>query len=162
MKRRTYRRRPEFESLESMVLLSGIAAAEHEHHAAAAMVATKPVREALISLSGTASGTYRSGRAAGSPYTFTGKGTVSPLGRATVSGSLQLAVSAPTGQITVATRHGKIFASLSTSGLGAPVFYSITGGTGRFAGATGHGAGDLNIVQGHGKGPANGRFTITF
>src|SRR5262249_16282228 len=109
MKRLMFRRRPEFESLESMLLLSGVAAAGHPYHAAAAMVAShRPVRDAVVSLSGTASGTYRAGRATGL-FTFTGKGTVSPPGHATVKGSFLM----PNGQITISTRHGKVFANLS-------------------------------------------------
>jgi len=158
MKRLMFRRRLELEPLESMVSLSGIVAAEHTNHAAAAMVATKPVSDAVVSLSGTAKGTYRSGRAAGSAFTFTGTGTVTPLGHATLKGSLLI----PTGQLTVSTRHGKVFANLSTAGLGTPVSYTITGGTRQFASASGNGEGILTVIPAHGKGPAHGRFTITF
>jgi hypothetical protein len=162
MKRLTIRWRPELESLESMVLLSGVAgAAERPAYAAAAMVATRPVSNAVVSLSGSASGTYRAGRALGSPYSFSGKGNISPLGRASVKGSLQLA--AQTGQMTVATRHGKIFANLSTpGGVGPPVNYTITGGTGQFAGASGTGTGVLSTSPSHGRGPAHGGFLILF
>jgi hypothetical protein len=162
MNRMTYRRRPEFESLESMVLLSGVAAAGR--HAAAALVATRPVTDALVSLSGTAAGTYRSGKAAGSPVTFTARGSVSPLGKAKVTGSLQLSIASPTGTMTIAAGHNKVFANLSTKGLGAPVFINITitGGAGKFAGASGSGEAIVNIVPANGKGPAHGHLTITF
>jgi hypothetical protein len=114
----------------------------------------------VVNLSGTASGTYRAG-GAGS-FNFSGKGTVSPLGRATVKGSLLM----PTGQMTIATRHGKVFANLSTTGLSTTVLntsvsYTITGGTGQFAGASGTGAGFLSISPAHGKGAAHGRFVIS-
>jgi hypothetical protein len=154
MKRLMFRRRPELESLESMVLLSGMVAAEHPHHAAAAIFAThQPVTHAVVSLSGTARGTYR---ATGSGFTFTGTGTVSPLGHSTLKGSLLI----PTGQLTVSTRHGKVFANLSLPQLGAPVSYTITGGTGQFAGASGNGAGILSFVPAHGRAAAHGRFSI--
>jgi hypothetical protein len=158
MKRLLSRRRPEFEALESMLLLSGASATDH-HPAAAAAVGRPSL--ALGSLFGTASGTYSFGRAAGAPVTFSGKGNVSPLGRATVRGSLQLAVASPSGRMIISARHGKVFADLSTAGLGAPVFYTITGGTGRWAGAAGLGEAIVNTVPSHGKGPAHGRLTIT-
>ena len=153
MKRRTIRRRPEFESLESMVLLSGVAAAGD--HAVAALVATKPVTHAAVSLSGTARGTYHS--KAGALTTFTAQGTISPLGKATAKGSIQL--STGTGSLTLSTKHGKVLANLSTTGLGAPVFLTITGGTGQYAAASGSAEALVSFSPGrHG----NGHLAITF
>jgi hypothetical protein len=64
--------------------------------------------------------------------------------------------------MTISTRRGKIFANLGTTGLGALISYTITGGTGRYAGSTGTGEGSLSILPAHGKGPPHGRFRITF
>jgi hypothetical protein len=153
--------RPEFDSLESMVLLSGLAAVGHRAHGAA-MVRIEPALDVAVGLSGTARGTYHSGKALGSPVSFSGKGPVTPLGHATVKGSLQLDVQMPTGQITLTARHTRIFANLSTAGLGQPFFYTITGGTGQFAGVSGSGVASVSTVPAHGKGPAHGHFTITF
>src|SRR5439155_17428363 len=96
----------------------------------------------------------------GSPVTFTAKGTINPLGRATVKGSLLL--SSGTGNLTISAKRNKVFANLSTTGLGALVFVTITGGTGQFAGASGSAEATVTTVPANGKGPAHGHLTITF
>src|SRR5262245_33067420 len=138
MIRKKFSRRPELESLETMVLLSGVSVLRHS--GVAVLVAREPQSSGPILLSGTARGTFRSGRGAGAPTSFSAKGSIGPLGKATLKGSLQFHVANPTGSVTLSVKNkGKLFASLSTQGLGSPVFYTITGGTGAFAGDSGSG-----------------------
>ena len=158
MKRLMYRRRPQFESLESMVLLSGTAVAVHP--AAAAMVAMEPASTIPASISGTVKGTYHAGKAAGSPVTFTSSGMVSPLGHVTLKGSLQL--STTSGNLILSTKHGKVQAGAVVKTFPTIFTYTITGGTGRFAGATGSGLVSTNVDAFAGSGQSHGHFAITF
>jgi hypothetical protein len=186
MIRKRFRRRPEFDSLETMVLLSGISVVEHT--GVAALVA--PVAKSggskstttPIVLSGTAKGTFQTGRGAGAPTSFNAKGVITPLGHATLKGSIQPALFAqisrqhipitvgtgkgvpsnspahPTGTVTLAVRkHGKVFASLSTQGSGSPVFYRITGATGTYTNVSGSGEAIITTT-----GSSHGKLTITF
>ena len=55
----------------------------------------------------------------------------------------------PTGTVTltgVGKKHGKVFASVSTAGPYSPVYYTITGATGEYAGDTGSG---VALVSSH-------------
>jgi hypothetical protein len=156
MIRKKFCRRPELESLEAMVLLSGTSVVRHS--GVAALVAPVAKTAGPIVLSGSARGTFQAEGGAGAPTSFSGKGHISPLGNATLKGSLQLAIANPTGSVTLTVKkHGQLFASLSTKGLGSPVFYTITGGTGTFAGDSGSGEAILTT-----KGSSHGRVTITF
>jgi hypothetical protein len=65
--------------------------------------------------------------------------------------------------VSSATRkHGEITASLTTAGPDEPVFYTITGSSGTFAGDTGVGESILTLTPARGKGPAHGKVTVTF
>ena len=157
MKRTRLRRRPELESLETVVLLSGISGA-------AANVAREPLAGGPIVLSGIASGTYKTTKI-GEPTTFSEKGVISPLGKATIKGSIDYLEVNPTGTVTltgVGKKHGKVFASVSTAGPYSPVYYTITGATGEYAGDTGSGVALVSSAPAKGKGPAHGKVTITF
>jgi hypothetical protein len=158
MIRKRLRRRPELESLETMVLLSGISALEH--HGAAAMVARETQAGGLITLSGTAKGTFK---AAGKSDNFLATGSLSPLGKISLKGSVNFA--AGTGSLIIAStgrKHGKITASLTPNGPTNPVPYKITSASGIFAGDTGSGEAVFDAVTAHGKGPAHGKVTIIF
>jgi hypothetical protein len=156
MIRKKFGRRPELESLEAMVLLSGTSVVRHS--VGAALVAPVAKTSGPIVLSGTARGTFQSGRGAVAATSFSAKGPISPLGKATLRGTLQLQTANPTGSVTLTVKkHGQLFASLTTKGLGSPVFYTITGGTGTFAGDSGSGEAILTT-----SGSSHGKVTITF
>jgi hypothetical protein len=158
MMRQRFCRRPEVESLESMVLLSGLSIAQRP--GAAALVAHEAQTSSPVQISGTAKGTYAAGRAVGAPVHFSAKGSLTPVGRATLTGTLQLATASPSGTLTISVKkQGKVFASLTTAGLGSPVFYTITGGTGTLAGESGSGEALVTTVP---TGRGRGRFTIDF
>jgi hypothetical protein len=158
MIRKRIRRRPELESLETMVLLSGISALEH--HGAAAMVARETQAGSVITLSGTAKGTFK---AAGTSDNFLAKGSISPLGKISLKGTVNFAAS--TGSLIIAStgrKHGKITASLTPNGPQNPVSYTITSASGIFASDTGSAEAVFSTVAAKGKGPAHGKVTITF
>src|SRR5262249_13942181 len=130
------------------------------NHATVAVVAIEAASAVFINLSGTATGKYRSGKTAGSPVTFSGKGTVTPLGHVTLNGSLQH--STTSGDLTLSTKHGKVFVEL-TSLVFPPFFtYTVTGGTRRLAGATGIGTVSTDVGAFADNGQSHGRFVITF
>ena len=151
MARKLVRRRPEVESLETMVLLSGITASE-------------PLSGGAVVLSGIAKGTYKTAKV-GEPTTFSEKGTISPLGKVTIKGSIDYLEVHPSGTVTLSSaskKHGTITASLTTAGPFSPVFYTITSATGIFAGDTGSGESVLMTTPAKGRGPAHGKVTLTF
>ena len=163
MIRKTVRRRPELESLESMLLLSGIAV--DGHHAAAALVApaiTSP-------LSGTASGTFRVSKSeqAGAPVSFMTQGNISPVGHLTAKGTFPLFASTAPQSVIISTRHAKVTATLGAVQFGTPVAYQITGATGKYKFLVGDsGEATLTVeppVNGTDEGqfPNKGHFTIT-
>ncbi len=161
MVRKELRRRPELESLETMVLLSGISAVDHA--GGEAMLAREPVADASIVLVGTAKGTYKTSSSFLS--TFNEKGTISPLGKVKIKGSIQYGILHPTGTVTVSSatkKHGKITASLTTAGPDDPVFYTITSSSGIFAGDTGSGESLETLTIAKGKGPVHGKVTVMF
>ncbi|MFI5457598.1 MAG: hypothetical protein ACHRXM_19320 [Isosphaerales bacterium] len=160
MIRRSFRRRLEFESLESMLLLSGIAATGH--HAAAVLLAKVAQSSSPILLQGTIRGTYQSASALGGVTRFTATGSLTPVGSVTLKGSLNYTLKTPGGTATISTKHGNIKANLSTGAVGSPVIYHITGGTGKYVGASGSGEAIFTTVPIKGKGPAHGKVTITF
>jgi hypothetical protein len=156
--RKLVRRRPEFESLESLTLLSGFATATHS---VAAEVAERATNLGPIVLAGTARGTYRSGATAGSPVTFSATGNISPLGRSTIKGSFQVTVLNPTGTVVIsAGRRGAVTADLGGTASSNVVRYTITGGSGRFAGATGSGTATITFSSPDAQG--RGRYSTTF
>lgn len=133
------RRRPEFECLESMRLLSGVGGA------AADAVVPNPLH-----LAGSVHGTYH---VKGIVSTSKGSGSISPLGHVTESGkSLFLA---GTGSDTMSTKQGKLFVDLSVRPLGSAFAgtYTIVGGTKAYAGETGSGNVLVTLVgtSTHGK-----------
>lgn len=193
MNRRKHQLRPVLEALESVELLSGIAAAAtpsvrhlpihhlpihhmpiHHmpvypiHHQRLAQHGSRPAAisgaatDAAVALSGVEKGTYRV-PGGGATAIFSGKGKVRPLGTATVSGTLDLAVESTTGQLTISDgSHGKLYASVKVLGSGPDYTYQITGGTKSFAGDTGSGVVTTELVPtGQGATP-HGRFVLEF
>ena len=161
MAHKRFHRRPEVESLETMVLLSGVSAVEHP--GVPAMMVIDPQVANPIVITGTAKGTYRSSSAG--LTAFSDKGTLSPLGKVALKGSINYGAASPTGAVTIVSaskKHGKITASLSTLGPNQPVFFTITGSSGIYAGDTGSGEVLLSVVKAKGKGPAHGKATLTF
>ncbi len=65
-----------------------------------------------------------------------------------------------TGSAILRSLKGAVFTNLSTSGPGSLVIYTITGGSGTFAGASGHGVATFTSVPS--RNPVLGKFTITF
>ena len=178
MTRRKSERRPEFESLESMELLSGLGmtapgelaqvrAAEHRiemvqrhelareranmRHMAKAHQTGGPAPGSMLNLSGTVVGTYRV--VGGTSAAFNGHGVISPIGNARLSGRVS-AVPGGGGQLALTfPGRGKIFVTV-TGQTGANTFsYEITGGLKNFAGDTGKGVAvlesPLTSLRGH-------------
>ncbi len=160
MTHKRFHRRPEVESLETMVLLSGFRGVEHG--GVPAMAGPHAVADTAIVLLGSAKGTYKSGIGIGLANTFSAKGNLSPLGKITLKGSINYNAVNPTGTVTLSSairKHGKTTASLRTQGVFHPVFYTITGATGTYAGDTGSGEVLLSSTATRGR---NGKVTMTF
>jgi hypothetical protein len=151
--RKSVRRRPELESLESIALLSGIPTAAHP--GVAALVDHLPQARKTIKLSGTVKGTYSASLFG--PVKFSAQGTVSPLGSVTATGSLNVLVVHPSGTMTVKTSHGNINVKMSENFLGGPVTVTINGGTSRYLGAHGTGSGSITRT-----GVTHGTFSLKF
>jgi hypothetical protein len=159
MIRRKFRRRPDFESLESMQLLSGAGVASSHAMALHPMVQQARAHQTVgepragvpLSLSGVVQGRYRI--TGGAAATFSGRGKLGSAGMAQLRGTIAL-VSAGNGELTLSFgRRGKIFANVTGGALGGDFTYQITGGTRSFAGDTGSGAATVQIPglrpQGH-------------
>jgi len=167
MTRRNHRKTLEFESLESMELLSVAGMARPhamvphlgETHARVHRIRKGPVPGVALTLSGSGQGTYRM-VGGGSAAIFTGRGTFSEVGGARLQGRIALNASGNSGEMTLNLgRRGKLFVSVlgpTTSGGG--ITYRITGGTRAFAGDTGGGAGVVTFAP---SGIARGHFALT-
>lgn len=144
MIQRKSKRNPEFESLESMQLLSGAGAAVHHAmvHDRVAQVHRAPVGDVALNLSGTVQGTYRV--VGGAAARFNGRGMVSPLGKAHLKGKISLTSSG--GQLTLNFgRRGKVFAAVGGGTTAGGYLYQITGGTRTFAGDSGTGVAIVSL-----------------
>ena len=151
--RNTLQRRPGFEALESMTLLSGLAGA---------VGATAAPNPSLIHLTGsiriqvTRQAIIQQFKHHLPAPPEKGSGSISPIGHVTGSGldlmSLALANSA---SLTLAAKTGKIIVAISgvtDAGTGFAGEYTIAGGTKAYAGATG--SGNILITF-----PIRGKFT---
>lgn len=154
MIRKTVRRRPEFESLESMVLLSGMAmGTEHAVAAPVAIDATSP-------LAGTVVGRYHIAKSG--EISFSAKGNLSPAGHLKLRGKLPSITDIGPQSLTMTTRHGRITAALSALALGMPETYQITDATGKYKVLIGDsGVAALSAVN-SARTPTKGYFAITF
>jgi hypothetical protein len=105
-----------------------------------------------LTLKGQVSGVWSASQVvpdAGSDQSLTGSGSVQPLGAVGASADLQLpgfvALGQAQGRLTLANTHGSITLALvgpPQQGFGGPpasLTYTITGGTGKYAGASGAG-----------------------
>jgi hypothetical protein len=143
MKSKPKQRRPEVESLESMTLLSGVAAMVH------------PAAPQTLHLVGTLHGTFTSTRGAG-PSSVTASGTLTPLGKVNFTGKLPTAsLSATSGNVSLSNKQGKLLIGLNVVGLSGT--YTINGGTKAYAGDTGTGSFSIALIS-----AKNGKFTATF
>src|SRR6516225_2899517 len=106
MIRKANRRRPELEPLESKLLLSGISTVMHK--GVPALVLSHAHIDNSIAVSGMIKGTFKSGKLPGSPTTFNGQGTVSPVGHVTFKGSLKITIDNPKATATISTGKGRI------------------------------------------------------
>lgn len=151
---RTARRwRPEVEALEDRTLLSGTAGLSLTAVRAAALV--RPVHHAAhprLALRGQVTGTWATRPTlpdTGTEQQLSGGGTVRPLGSVRAAGTLRtpgfVATGHTTGTLTLANAGGRV--TLQLTGPPQPGFsqppptfhYTIAGGTGRYAGASGGG-----------------------
>lgn len=131
--RKTTRRSPEVESLESLMLLStGMAGSHHVK----VPVQVVPAHVALV---GTI---HASGHLSGSVATVGGSGNLSPVGSS--SFQIKADLNNPPSSVTLSTKHGKLYLVSNTTtplvqGSSGSVSYQVKGGTGSYVGATGSG-----------------------
>ena len=128
-------------------------------HVPSMVAAAVPLVES-IQWSGTVKGTFH--ETGSSSWQFFAKGTLSPGGKSTLTGSIDFDIQPRTGTMTVATKRGKVTADLTTGGMGEPVNYSVKAGTGQYVHTTGEGDAEFVIVQRRGKGAPHGTITIHF
>jgi hypothetical protein len=139
-----FRRRPQVESLESMTLLSGASAAVGGSIAA--------MTSQVLHLDGMIKGTYHEHLPipdVGKSYTFTGSGQINPLGRSSLSGSVQtlgfIASGHAHGTLVLSNAHGSVTLQLTGpaqqgfASLPHTFSYTITSASGKFKGDTGSG-----------------------
>jgi hypothetical protein len=166
--RKTLQRRPGFDALESMTLLSGLTgagvatAAHNPIHLTGSMTIGTSIQSLKMAL-----------RQHSLNPAEKGSGSISPLGHVTGSGNglspFALATGAPSsGSFTLTAKTGKVFVSMIgltpvDNGFGpipqttiiAAGKYTITGGTGAYAGETGSGTVQITV-------PVRGKFTAIF
>jgi hypothetical protein len=146
------RKRPQLEALEAMTLLSAampqttalVAASSHKLH---------------LALSGSIGGPSSSAVTnpdVGASFSLDGSGRVAPLGQVSSTGSLHLTGFIATGHATgtLTLRNAKGTVTLALTGPSQPGFsgppsslsYTVTGGTGLYAKATGRGTATLAVT----------------
>jgi hypothetical protein len=139
-------RRPEFETLESMTLLSGLAG-----------VAVSAPDPKIIHLAGTLGLAIEVQHHHVVSLFEKGAGSIHPLGHVTEKGDTDLLGFSETATLTLRAKNGKLFVSIGpSSDWGSETLeYTITGGTKAYAGATGSGSFQSSLL-------GNGKFTVTF
>jgi hypothetical protein len=153
MVRRSTRRRPVLELLGAGVLLSESSVIRSG--GLAALTATGSREKAAVELHGGAiNGSCHGGKGPGSPLNLNGRGVVQSLGLTSLSfqGTLQLGAASPEGSDVLSTKGGRIttvFAAarqpisgptaFGPKGVEVPLNYTITGGSGKWAGASSSG-----------------------
>jgi hypothetical protein len=173
--RRKRDRRPQLETLESMTLLSGIAAGLH--HLAAVDIAgltSRPATPTKISLNGVLTGTYHvksPNPDVGANDTFFGHGKIRPLGTADVTGHAHSLGNVATGKarglLVISTPQGSLTLRLegpNQKGL-APLpdrfRFKITNASGSYLKDRGHGTVVL-VLDPAKAGADHGTFTMVF
>lgn len=149
IRKKSTRRRPTVESLESMTLLSTVTAGMlHAAKAPPVIVAPTP---AVVVLSGTI---HASGKVTGAGTgTASGSGNLGKVGTASFKVSIDL--KNPPSAVTLTTKHGKLYLAgdntLFTGSTSGTSHYTITGGTGSYLHATGSGnvSGSYSLLRGN-------------
>jgi hypothetical protein len=147
--------RPRVESLESMLLLSTLFAEASKHNKPPAHVAPKPYGE--LPLVGTIKGT---GSVTGNTVSFSASGSIKAIGSTSIKVTGNLAI--PTSEnVTLSAKKGKVYLTVSQIALAnsQTLTYTVTGGTGTYAGATGSGTiqATLGTIKGN-KAPITLKF----
>jgi len=142
--KKSTRRRPELESLESLMLLSASGA----HHGGRPPAHVAPV---TVALSGTI---HATGQIQGNHLTVKGSGDLNPVGHATLQYSTR--VDNPSLSVTLETKHGKLLlvgdSPIATATTSGSTHYRVIGGTGSYTQATGSGTASVALGT-----PHNGR-----
>jgi hypothetical protein len=166
MIRKTRRLRPSFESLESMVLLSGFSAGTH--HAAPALLTRLPAASTVTNVSGKLTGTSTfAGPGNSQTIGVKGSGVVGPFGHTTVKGSFLISAPNPqnpslTGTFTLTTSKGNVVVDATETPLGkVPLSMTVTKGTKHFNGIDGSGSGSLDWTITKERPKLSGKFTLT-
>jgi len=147
-----------------MELLSGAGMAVPQtgipNHVAQVHRATnEAVGDVALTLSGTIRGPYYA-LGAGSAVGFTGRGTVSPIGKGQVQGRIDLSTPSKSGLMTLQFgKRGKVFASITGTQSQGVYLYQITGGTRTFTGDTGNGLAVVDILSANAT-QTRGRFSL--
>ena len=162
---RKSKRHLEFESLETMELLSGagtaLSHAMAHHLMPQAHRGTRPsVGGGALDLSATVQGNYHV--AGKSAVNFTGRGPINTLGNAHLQGKIGYGAAAGSGKFTLNFgKRGKVSAIITGQTDTNTYNYQIIGGTRTFAGDSGSGVAVVNILSASG-GQSRGRFALTF
>ncbi len=164
--RKTWGRIPQLESLETMALLSGVAAAAH-HHVAAEVAPPGglpmiPVGSTALEISGTAQGGYvrfQRNPDTGSTYRFFASGQLTPLGSTIETGTIKapgfIRGELATGTVHILAAKGTVTLQLTqepttTSTAASPIVYhfnyGITKATGAYKGDQGAGTVDVTLT----------------
>ncbi len=141
------RSQPSVEALESLTMLSTVPGG---HGAVAAVDGLHRGHAAEFRLQASGSDALDLSTTSSEPTTFDGYGQVRPLGPVRVTGTFHLLITSgvPSGTVTVSNSEGSVELRLKSPGFPASngyfhaptVFtYTIDGGTGAYAGASGHG-----------------------
>lgn len=146
--RRSFRRRPELERLESVALLSGFSTAPHP--GAAGFVEHASQSTSPITLNGVFNGTYKVPLYF-QPTTFDAAGSINPLGKFSVNGALPLHSPNFISAATFVSPAGTIEITLTQNNVQSTTYQiKITGGTGIYQGASGGGSGNISqYPKGH-------------
>jgi hypothetical protein len=160
MMRKRSRRRPEFEAMEKLVLLSG--ASIVGQYGVAALFAREPRVSGPIVLAGRAEGKYKMNRGETEIHFEVNRADIRPLGKLTsIKGSVELNPQGGySGEARFSVAGGGISTSLSSSGPDT-LLYTITSGHGKFKGATGSGVVAFSFQPSRGN-PHAGKYTFTF
>jgi hypothetical protein len=157
MARKGHRRYIDFESLESLALMS-VAAGTHQEHLLALIA--REQAGGPVQLVGTVKGTYHSKRGAGAPMEINAKGPLNSIGRLTVKGTITLSSTKPAGSSTLSGKQGKLHTaaigdwSLSATNNGRGGLYYQPPGT--------PGGGDTGVPGQPPNAPVTGDDDVTF
>jgi hypothetical protein len=161
---KSFRRRPELDAMESKLMLSG-ATAVHLQPPAALLAAVERGASPAVTVfqwGAQLRGQYKTDVSSPPLFIYSATGTIPSIGKATVTGSIDYALEAPSGTATIATKRGKIFAQATTMGIGQPIYFQITRGTDVYVAATGEEVAMCKLVPAKGRHAEHGKITIIF